>query len=175
MKNNKQINSLIFEIVVLISTVVGTYFLWNTFDYDRVAKMAYEYSKYNNELLISVNSDDNLLVPYENSKVYTNNTIYVSVKNINTINKTYELFLRFDNEKSTLSKNYLLLDINNQVYHLSDLESFNKGIYTYYKITEDTINKKSVEEYEFNLFLEENTPTSEFDKILNLNFDVEEI
>lgn len=174
-KIDRQIRSIVFEIVVLITFLFVSYNVWDNFNFEEQARIAYAYSNFQTNLILKMEKNIDSLVIMSDDVASKYNNITFNVLNINNVSKSYNLYIKYDIINSDLNKDYLKISYNNKISNLADLDSFVKGNYIYYKINKSTIDKKSNNKYDFNLYLSTETPSSEFNRHASLDFYVEEI
>lgn len=169
-KINKSIRQIVIEMIFIIMLVIVTYFVWDNLDNSILRKEAYAYSTYNANLNLKVNDNLNNILAFS-----SDNNVNLSIYNHNKVEKKYVLYIRINKEKTTIDTNYVKLSYLDNTYNLKDLDSFDKGIYSYYKLYTDTVNSKETNLMDLSLYLSEDTPNSESSKDLLFNFQVEEL
>lgn len=166
---NKLIRGTVFEIIVLISVVTASYFVWDNLDLEEARNMAYAYSNYNANLNLQINNNIDSLVAYNE-----NNNIDLSIYNSNKIEKKYTLYIRVNKLNTTVDLNYIKVYYNNNEYSINDLYVFDKGDYKYYKLVSDSIDSKDNERLKVSIYLSDDAPSTQINKEFNFNFYVEE-
>ena len=164
----------ILETIVILSFLFITYNVWDNLEINKASQIAYQYSN-SKRLEFNIKNNITSLQVEEDKEAIKNNNIEINVNNKNEINRNYNLYIKIDND-STVTKKYLKISLNNEIKNLTILENFQDSKNTYYLIKEDEINKKSVNDYIINLWLDyNNTPINEQNKTLIYDFLIEEI
>jgi len=175
MNINKIIFYTSFEVIVLTTILLLTYFVWNTFEIDKNAQIAYYYTNPSKYLSLKVESNIKLLSPQKNDEaINDNNKIELKINNISLIPKKYYIFMTIQNTHD-LDINYLNLNINNQTYKTSDLKQFIKKENTYYLLLEEIIKPENTDTHNLYFWLSEETPDEEQNKELRFEFNIKEV
>lgn len=175
MQINKLIFYTIFEIVALSIMIISTFFVWNTFNIDKSAQIAYSYTNRNERLTLEIKTALSPLSPIKDiDGISENNKVSLNINNVSKINKRYNLYLTV-NETTSLNTKYLKISLGEDIYYLYNLEKFIKDQKVYYFIKTDEIKSKETINLNIYLWLSEETPNEEQNKNLDLSFKVEEM
>ena len=172
MNRSNVIKRLYLEIIIISIIVISTRILWENIDFTKEETIAYAYANYNTHLELKTESHLKSLEPINIEQVDYIDPIKLSIINYNKINKSYDLYLVINNEQTKLNINYLRVLYNNKKYNLSELGNMQKGEYTYYRINSEVVSASNTNIREIKLFLDENIPNVEQDKLLVYNFSV---
>ncbi len=170
----KRIRGLFLEIGGIIAFIIISLLVWNNFDYENEAQIAYAYSNYNNMINAVITKNINALFPTDDESAQYIEGIKFNISNPNNASKTYNLFFKYDMQSSSLPAMYLKLNYEGNVYKLTDLPSIVKEDTVLYLIDTSKISKKDTIKKELKLYLDENTPTKEQDKLLSFSIYSEE-
>lgn len=173
MRINKLISHLVMEMVMLVAAIIGTYFVWDNIDMENEAKMAYAYSNYDARLTLNTKNSIEALIPESDDDA--ENNVILSLANSNSIIKKYDLYFVYNNKVSQLNKDYIKISLNGNAHYLNELESYESGMFTYYKLESSSIKKKSDKDLNIKIYLAIETPNSEQGKTASFTFNVEEI
>lgn len=171
---NKRIRNTVKDIITLSLFVVGSFFVWNMFDYSAEAKMAYAYSNYNSALIVNSVNNANVLLAMNDEDAKDIDGFTVNVINTNSVVKSYKLVLKCNIRETNLDLNYLKVRIENANYNINSLDKYESGNYIYYTLKEADIKKNSTNSYDLKLYLDENFDES-VSKNLDFAFDIVEI
>ena len=171
MRIKKAIVYTVFEIIVLILTLFITYNIWDNFELEKDAKIAYSYT---DKKSLKLNIENNLkpLTTIEDENYeQENNYLKLNISNDDTKTKTYKLYLKVD-ETSTLNINYLKLLYKNNIQTITDLKQNKKNYY----ILDASKIKSSMETNEkLYMWLDIRTPNEEQGKTVNFEILIEEV
>lgn len=172
---NKLIFYTTFEIIALAIMLLSTFFIWNNFEMEESAEIAYSYTNKNERLVLDVNNNLSVLAPMKDKDgINEKSKVNLSIYNVSKINKRYNLYLTID-DSTTLSTKYLKISSGENPQYLFKLEKFYKDNQMYYFIKTDEIKSKENINLDLYIWLSEETPNEEQDKNLNLSFKVEEM
>ena len=170
----KRIRGLLFEMTGIVAFLIFTFFMWNNFNYEKEASIAYAYSNYNSMINTVITKNINMLFMIDDESSNSIEGIHFSISNPNSVSKEYNLYLKYDNRNSTLNIDYLKINYEGKIYNVKDLKRIEKENETFYLITTNKISKRSKEDKELKLFLDENTPREEQDELLSYTIYAEE-
>lgn len=168
---NKKIFYLVFEIISLISIIFVTNNVWDKLEVNS-STSALAYTSESN-LLLNVDNNLSALTPIDDSCVNKDEFININIYNVNNFSKNYNLY--FIIKDNSLNTNYLKVIINNEINYLNELESNTINNVTYYKIDTNKVDKQSIKNIKLYLYLASETPNSEQNKNMNIDFKIEEI
>lgn len=172
MKINKWIFYTIFEIITLVIVLITTNILWNKFDLEEHANLAFSYVKTNTSLVTSIENHLSPLIPIKDNELTDFNKITINVNNISKSEKKYNLYIVINN-KSNLNLKYLKFLIKNEKNYITNQPNFIKGNDTYYLINSNKITDYIKED--LYIWLDETTPNEEQGKKINFQIITEEI
>ena len=175
MSLNKIVYYIIFEVFALIITIFTTYYMWENFEIKESAQIAYSYTHKEEQLTLNLKNNLTELMPLQdkNAMKETNN-ITIEINNPRQIKKQYALYLII-NSKSTINKKYLKINIGAENKYIKDLENFKKEQKSYYLLKNGIINKKETIKEEIHIWLTDDAPNTEQNKILDFNLYLEEM
>lgn len=168
---NKKIFYLVFEIISLISIIFVTNNVWDKLEVNS-STSALAYTSESN-LLLNVDNNLSALTPIDDSCVNKDEFININIYNVNNFSKNYNLY--FIIKDNSLNTNYLKVIINNEINYLNELENNTIDNVTYYKIDTNKVDKQSNKNIKLYLYLASETPNSEQNKNMNIDFKIEEI
>ena len=172
---NKEITKCVIEIISLMFIVILTYPVLHIIGETEGAKIAEYYDSYESSevtLYYEKKADLNNLYPVTNEYAI-NNLDYSIINVINNTkeNKKYNLMLIVE-KNSTLDTNYLMININGNTLKLSDCYYTENDYITYFLIDSNIIEKNAINYNKIYIWLNSDTPNSEQNKNLNINFDI---
>lgn len=172
---NRIIFYTIFETITLIITLGVTYHMWDNFKIDESAKIAYSYTNKNEKISIKVDNNFKELIPLNDNLAFNNkNNFIIELYNPSEIKKQYALYLKI-NDNTNLDLNYLKINKNSDKEFVRKLENYKKELNSYFLIKNGIIKSKETLYNEVYIWLTEETPNTEQNKILDFNFYLEEI
>ena len=172
MQINKLIFYTIFETILLTALIFSTYFIWNTFE-EKTIFFAYNNQK--NTVTLQIENKIELLTRNKDTKaINENNKIIMYINNNGKIKKQYYTYLKV-NEETNLDTKYLKISLNEEIKYLYTLENFTKNNERYYIISKGIINDNEKITQDIYLWLSEETPQIEENKIYNFEINVEEM
>lgn len=171
----KRIRSLVFEMVMIVCIIIGSYFVWDSFDYSREAQIAYAYSNYNTDLTVVINKNISALYPVEDESAKMLSPLNFTVNNTDKSKKEYGLYFKVNSQNTTLDIDYLKVQYKGETYSLKNAKTMTKDSNTYYLITKEMIAKKTSINNNMVIYLDIDTPDEEQNKTLSFSIYAEEI
>jgi len=102
------------------------------------------------------------------------NQLIIELHNPSQIKKQYALYLRINND-TTVDRSYLKINTNLETKNISCLENYKKELNLYYLIKTGVIYPSEKIKETAYIWLSEETPDTEQNKILNFDLYLEEI
>jgi len=166
---NKMIRRTILEIVLVISFVIISIPIWNSFNLEKYASIAmyYDNIKYN-YLEVSDYSDYVLYQVNDNEAKEVIKPITLSIKNDSNIQETYALWIVVS-KTSTLEVSAVKISVENNVKLLSDLENYEDEDNYYFLLTEGNMVSKELAK-DIQLWIDINYNDIITDKYLSFDF-----
>jgi len=166
---NKMIRGTILEIALVISFVFLSIPLWQSFNLNKYASVAYYYDNINyTNLEVSDFSDYILYQTTDELAVEHIKPISINLINDTNTTENYSLWIVI-NKSSTLDYNYLKINYNGKVSHLNEYKTVENAEYYYILLSEDTITAENIN-FELQIWIDNTIENDIIDKYLN--FDI---
>lgn len=173
MKNiDKVIHWKLIEISCVIAIVIVSFPLWKKLDIsDQIATAAF-YNGASFSYLNVSNTQNGMMVPVSNEDALKNlEQTKIKVINDTRTNEDYTVLLKIA-KSSTLDYNCLNIALNNEVKALKSTYLLEDADYFYFALTNGSI-KGEIKEYDFLMWMDENTGNEMQGKTLNYSFELQ--
>lgn len=175
MNINREILKCLIEINALLFIVIVTYPVMSFIGESEGSKIAEFYDNYETDrltLYYEKQADLSNLFPVTEEYALNNfEKSIINVVNNTNENKVYNLVLIIE-KNSTLDTKYLKININGKTYKLDDLYYTENNYVKYFIIDNNTVKKESINYNNIYIWLDYETPNSEQNKTLTMNFDI---
>lgn len=161
----KNVRNLVFSVLITIVLVLISIPLWEMSSGERVLDVLASAS---DELSITVNAGTfPSLIIIEDDRAFDNiEATPVLFRNPNDKAKKFAIYYLYD-KKSTIDYNNIVLGIENEIYHIKDLDVIEEDDYYYFKIKDSSLGAYTDKSYNIRLWLDKDTKVVDDMSLIN--------
>lgn len=164
---DNKINRLVISVIVTVMLVFISVPLWNLTSKTRSDMLANSYGDLS--ITVNIGTFPELVVIEDDRAIEYLNDTPVIFRNPNDKSKKFKMHYLVD-KKSTIDYKDIVVSINDNIYHIKDLEKIEDNDNYYFLLSESSLGAYSDKTYHVRIWLDENTSSVSEDMILISNF-----